>query len=448
MKLRIISILLFLAIVIVLFPGNVSATGETEELPKILAIGDSLCRGYRNGEKGFVGDLGLPYVNLAISGGTLSTIQSRYKTVAEQLIEADVEADIIIANGGVNDYNQNAPLGIIPTSIAADEAYFTDSVLATVLGGLEHLLFVMWQKYPTARKFFLLSHKTSALYTGGIRLDWTARKNLAGYTQTELFDAISTVCALYGVEIIDVFNESELNTADEKYLAKYRWNHLGSMTKAEFLEATANDWVDGDGIHPLTYGYLHGYLPIIENAVFSEAPKNPFADVNEDDYFCEPVLWAVDEGITTGVSAVSFAPNENCTRAQIVTLLWRANGSPESTDIDNPFEDVSKHDYYYDAVLWALEEGITTGLSDTVFGPNEDCTRGQVATFLWRSQGEPEPEIKKSPFSDVKRGNYCREAVLWAVENDITHGTGDEQFSPNESCTRGQIVTFLYRAAA
>ena len=174
--------------------------------------------------------------------------------------------------------------------------------------------------------------------------------------------------------------------------------------------------------------------------------ENPFTDVKENDYFYEPVLWAVGKGVTNGMSATIFAPNANCTRGQIVTFLWRACGSPEPTSAKNNFKDVKAGEYYYKAVLWAVENGITTGLSATSFGPNATCTRAQVATFLWRAQGEPEPISTNNPFSDVKTSDYYFKAVLWAVENEVTQGVGGGKFAPNASCTRGQIVTFLYRA--
>ena len=174
--------------------------------------------------------------------------------------------------------------------------------------------------------------------------------------------------------------------------------------------------------------------------------QNPFVDVKEGDYFYTPVLWAVQNGITNGTSATTFSPNNPCTRAQIVTFLWRANGSPEPKLSVNPFKDVNESAYYYKAVLWAVEKGITTGTSATAFSPEATCTRGQVATFLWRSQGKLAPTSTSNPFSDVNDHSYYYDAVLWAVENSITNGTGKGKFSPDDSCTRGQIVTFLYRA--
>jgi len=173
---------------------------------------------------------------------------------------------------------------------------------------------------------------------------------------------------------------------------------------------------------------------------------NPFKDVKESDYFYMPVQWAVDRRITNGTSETKFSPKANCTRGQIVTFLWRANGSPEPTEAKNPFKDVKTSEYYYKAVLWAVENGITTGLSETKFAPNETCTRGQIATFLWRAEGKPKAQDAKSPFKDVKSGSYYYEAVLWAVENEVTQGVGGEKFAPKESCTRAQIVTFLFRA--
>ncbi|MBR6826121.1 MAG: S-layer homology domain-containing protein, partial [Oscillospiraceae bacterium] len=173
--------------------------------------------------------------------------------------------------------------------------------------------------------------------------------------------------------------------------------------------------------------------------------SNPFTDVKEKDYFYDPVLWAVANGITTGTSKTTFSPEKPCTRAQVVTFLWRAAGSPEPSQTDNPFTDVPAGQYYYKAVLWAVEEGITTGTSKTTFGPDKSCTRAQVVTFLWRAAGEPAPEKNDNPFTDVPAGQYYYNAVLWAVGKGITTGTSKTTFGPDKPCTRGQIVTFIYR---
>ncbi|MBR3991313.1 MAG: S-layer homology domain-containing protein, partial [Clostridia bacterium] len=133
------------------------------------------------------------------------------------------------------------------------------------------------------------------------------------------------------------------------------------------------------------------------------------------------------------------------TRGQVVTFLWRAAGEPEPSIVRNPFKDVAKKDYFYKAVLWAVEKGITKGTDAAHFSPNDTCTRGQIVTFLYRWKGEPKPKSTVSTFRDVKSKDYFYNAVLWAVENEITNGMDATHFAPNATCTRGQIVTFLYR---
>ena len=173
--------------------------------------------------------------------------------------------------------------------------------------------------------------------------------------------------------------------------------------------------------------------------------ENPFVDVPNDSFCIDPVLWAVEEGITTGTSATTFDPNGKCARAIVVTFLWRAAGSPEPETANNPFTDVKESDFYYKAVLWAVENGITTGTSATTFSPAELCNRATVVTFLYRAQGSPEVSTTENPFSDVKVDSWYGPAVLWAVENGITNGMGDGTFGVGATCTRAQVVTFLYR---
>lgn len=175
-----------------------------------------------------------------------------------------------------------------------------------------------------------------------------------------------------------------------------------------------------------------------------EDTRDTFRDVSEDDYFADAVEWAVESGVTTGTGSRTFSPNAVCTRAQAVAFLWRAAGSPAPASSVNPFADVKAGAYYYDAVLWAVEQGIVKGTSETTFSPEETVTRAQAVTFLWRSAGSPSVEAD-NPFADVPGSAYYAAAVLWAVENGITTGTAPTAFSPNLSCTRAQIVTFLYR---
>lgn len=175
------------------------------------------------------------------------------------------------------------------------------------------------------------------------------------------------------------------------------------------------------------------------------ATGSDFTDIVPAAYYYEPVLWAVENNITAGTSATTFSPDETCTRSQVVTFLWRSNGEPEPTTTDCPFSDVKAGAFYYKAVLWAVENKVTAGTSATTFSPDTGCTRGQVVTFLHRAQGTPSPKTSSCQFTDVKAGDYYYNAVLWAVENEVTAGTSATTFSPESTCTRGQIVTFLYR---
>ena len=183
-----------------------------------------------------------------------------------------------------------------------------------------------------------------------------------------------------------------------------------------------------------------------EVTVIAKDPSyEPFVDVSENAYYSQAVLWAVENGITNGTSATTFSPDLLCTRAQMVTFLWRTAGEPTAAAGENPFTDVEEGTYYYEAVLWAVEKGITKGTSADEFSPDAIVTRAQAVTFLWRAAGEP-TVTEESPFTDVDEDAYYAEAVLWAAENGVTEGTTEETFSPENGCTRSQSVTFLYRA--
>ena len=176
-----------------------------------------------------------------------------------------------------------------------------------------------------------------------------------------------------------------------------------------------------------------------------EKPVCPFADVAEESYYYDAVMWAVQEGITSGADATHFLPDVLCQRAQVVTFLWRAAGSPEPENTVNPFVDVTEDSFFYKAVLWAVEKGITSGVDQNHFAPFAACSRAQVVTFLWRAEGCPEANAA-NPFTDVVEGSYYEPAVQWAVENDITSGMSANIFGVDITCNRAQIVTFLYRA--
>ena len=190
--------------------------------------------------------------------------------------------------------------------------------------------------------------------------------------------------------------------------------------------------------------YVDDGMDYIPGVIGGNTGSFNFHDVSRLDYFYDAVKWAAENGIASGTGRYTFSPNAVCTRAQTVTFLWRAAGSPLPRYRVCPFTDVQPNDYYYNAVLWAVEQGITTGLNATTFGPDVTVTRGQVATFLYRAASAAKPNTF-NPFTDVKTTAYNYDAILWAYDNRITTGTSDTTFSPDAYCTRAQIVTFLYR---
>ncbi len=231
-------------------------------------------------------------------------------------------------------------------------------------------------------------------------------------------------CAVCG----EVLKEQETTPA-----AGHRWDG-GKVTKAATLLAT------GEKV------YTCAVCGATKKEVLPVLPL-PFKDVAAGAYYEPSVRWAVANGVTSGTSADKFSPNDTCTRGQVVTFLWRSVNSPAPESRANPFNDVKPGAYYYDAVLWAVEQGITKGTSATTFDPGAGCTRGQVVTFLWRLKGEAEPAEAVSPFVDVAPKDYFRKAVLWAVANGVTNGVSADRFGPKENCTRAQVVTFLCRVA-
>ena len=201
----------------------------------------------------------------------------------------------------------------------------------------------------------------------------------------------------------------------------------------------------GDGV----YTFVMPASKVDVTARFAQVQKpeekDPYGDVSKDSYYYDAVKWAAETGVTTGVGDGLFAPEWVCTRGQIVTFLWRASGSPAPKATELPFTDVAADAYYAQAVLWAVEKGITNGTSETTFGPDQTCTRAHAVAFLYRMSGSP--AAAGSTFSDVAADAYYSTAVAWAVEKGITNGTSGTTFSPDDTCTRGQIVTFLYRLA-
>ena len=213
--------------------------------------------------------------------------------------------------------------------------------------------------------------------------------------------------------------------------------------------AVSNVKIDGKSIGAVkSYTFENVSRTHTIEVIFMKANGNPqtgvFVDVATGSYYEDAVDWAVENGITQGTDDTHFSPDGICTRAQAVTFLWRAAGSPKPETRTMPFTDVPVGSYYYDAVLWAVENGITKGTSDTTFSPNMTCTRAQIVAFLWRSEKSPAAGTA-NPFADVKSTAYYADAVLWAVKENITKGTTNTTFSPDADCTRAQIVTFLWR---
>ena len=249
-----------------------------------------------------------------------------------------------------------------------------------------------------------------------------------------------------------------------KFVPNYDIEYYGQMTtisnyggsyelsREDYMEDTHifAFWYAGvDGTLYFTYGDLSAYEGGAAGTTEPAAPAEPeapaapeFNDVAESDYFFEPVKWAVANGITDGTTDTTFSPKTTCSVAHILTFLWRAVGCPEVTSA-NPFSDISGSEYYYNAALWAYENGLISG---TAFNGSSDCTRSMTVTYLWKLAGQP--AAAEAAFDDVAADAEYAQAVAWAVAEGITDGTSDATFSPNQTCTRGQIVTFLWRDLA
>ena len=258
-----------------------------------------------------------------------------------------------------------------------------------------------------------------------VALDLDAQYNLAGYNYTlrDLGDGFAMFDG--AINVLDYVME------DYMVLANY-------IKSFPVDETTGLPTVTAEN-SPYGSVYGEGRVKLVE--------KKGFDDVPAGSYYAEPVAWAQEEGITVGVGDNNFNPTGSLRRSQIVVMLWRAAGEPKAANTVNPFSDVAESDYYYDAVLWALEEGITCGVSATKFDPSGVASRAQTVTFLWRYLDKPESTTTAS-FSDVVAGKWYEAAINWAVENSITLGMGDGTFGVDVTCTRAHAVTFLYRALA
>ena len=270
-------------------------------------------------------------------------------------------------------------------------------------------------------------------YCGGLGLSASSLEGQLAYSQYELKTNESYVWDM--LKVIE-------NTSDGAYDAAWKWAQYYERCSSAYYARRASS------AETTYWTKYHGY-PVPDPTPTPTPTPTPvstvgdFTDVKTTDYYADAVVWAVNRGITNGKTATTFAPKENCTRAQMVTFLWRAMGSPEPKGA-NPFSDVKANAYFLKAVIWAEEVGITNGTAAGRFSPNDTVTRGQTVTFLYRLAGEPQVGAD-NPFSDIAAGKYYTKGVLWAVQNGVTNGATKTQFKPEDPCTRGQIVTFLYR---
>ncbi|MBR5536761.1 MAG: S-layer homology domain-containing protein, partial [Clostridia bacterium] len=280
-------------------------------------------------------------------------------------------------------------------------------------------------------------------FTGTVEKTWSIVKASSGG---------SASVPAYPVDVTDSTNgkiESDMDRAskDDTVTLTIKPEQGYVLEKLVITDQEGNEipYVEEDGKY--TFTMPASKVSVAVTFLEDIANQKNFADVPADAYYAEAVRWAANNGIAAGVEGDYFLPDAYCTRAQAITLLWRAAGSPAPESSMMRFEDVAEDAYYYEAVLWAVEKGLTTGISETEFAPDMECTRAQIATLLWRAAGYPTAEGIEMRFADVAEGAYYYEAVLWAVEAGVTTGTTETTFTPDVQCTRAQIVTFLWRSA-
>ena len=269
-----------------------------------------------------------------------------------------------------------------------------------------------------------------------------------GYTLRDI-DFASFRCAHH---LWDDGSQNPAPSCTEAGLMRYVCLRCGE-TREEALPALGHSWrftqvltePEGDDPHSGTGLYRCSRCGetkedrLCAGEIFTDMPK-------DDNWAHDPIDWAYFNGITSGKTANTFAPKATVTRAEVVSFLYKAMGSPEPAITENPFTDVAEGKYYYNPVLWAVGTGVTTGATPTSFAPRKNCTRAQIVSFLWNAAGKPEPVTQENPFPDVSASKYYYKAVLWAYENNITGGVSATAFGPSRVCTRAQTVTFLYKA--
>ena len=328
---------------------------------------------------------------------------------------------------------------------------------------------VFWNAHPTeivqelqinagSHSFLPIMDPSGTVYSG------TLDNPVPGATVTLYFGGNGKTADAANAYVFDMTNYGQVNPQVSDALGNYAWNvpegwwQIVATYEQDGRTYTAkSEWLH---VLPIQEGVgLNLNLPTVDpdepdtphkpsggtSATTPSQPTQTFRDVSKRSYYYDAVTWAVENGVTDGTGSNTFSPDKACTRAEIVTFLWRAAGKPAAKSSVNPFTDVSKSAYYYDAVLWAVEAGITQGTSATTFSPDKTCSRAEAVTFLFRA-ASGKASSGTVPFTDVPANAYYKDAVLWAVAENVTQGTGSSTFSPDKTCSRAEIVTFLYRS--
>ena len=328
---------------------------------------------------------------------------------------------------------------------------------------------VFWNAHPTeivqelqinagSHSFLPIMDPSGTVYSG------TLDNPVPGATVTLYYGGNGETADAANAYVFDMTNYGQVNPQVSDALGNYAWNvpegwwQIVATYEQDGRTYTAkSEWLH---VLPIQEGVgLNLNLPTVDpdepdtphkpsggtSATTPSQPTQTFRDVSKRSYYYDAVTWAVENGVTDGTGSNTFSPDKACTRAEIVTFLWRAAGKPAAKSSVNPFTDVSSSAYYYDAVLWAVEAGITQGTSATTFSPDKTCSRAEAVTFLYRA-ASGKASSGTVPFTDVPANAYYKDAVLWAVAENVTQGTGSSTFSPDKTCSRAEIVTFLYRS--
>ena len=256
-------------------------------------------------------------------------------------------------------------------------------------------------------------------------------------------------------EDTEIINEKAVTCTENGYTGDEVCAECGILLdEGKAIEATGHVWSDWKVVKEATES--ENGLKVRECSKCEEKEEetipaveqpwmNPFTDVEEGKWYYDAVAWGSKHGVVNGLTETTFGTKENCTRAQIITFIWRAMGKPEAASADYTFKDVEEGKYYFDAMLWGVENGIITGYNEDTFAPDDKCSRSQMATFIWRLAGEPEVAAEVSPFPDVGTGKWYTAAAIWAAEQEVVTGYSDGTFGPKNDVLRSETITMLYR---